>query len=151
MKTLITLCIATLALTSCNEHSSTYPMHSENEKIVRQYFKYFNNHNWTEMAAIYVEVSDFKDPSLGQGIVRQTRKQIIEKYTELGNLFPDLKDEIVHIYPSGEKQIIVEFVSTGTGPDGTQFELPICTIFTIENGQITKDFTYYDNFCSEVP
>ena len=24
--------------------------------------------------------------------------------------------------------------------------MPICTIFTIENGLITKDFTYFDNF-----
>ena len=45
--------------------------------------------------------------------------------------------------------MIVEFISTGTAEDGSQFELPICTIFTIENGKITKDFTYYDNFNEE--
>ena len=42
--------------------------------------------------------------------------------------------------------MIVEFVSTGTAPDGTKFELPIVSIFTIEEGMITKDWTYYDNF-----
>ena len=57
-----------------------------------------------------------------------------------------LRNEIVQIYPSGEKHIIVEFVSTGTALDNSKFELPICTIFTIENGLITKDFTYFDNF-----
>lgn len=45
-----------------------------------------------------------------------------------------------------EKHITVESISTGTAADGSKFELPICTIFTIENGKITKDFTYYDNF-----
>ena len=60
-------------------------------------------------------------------------------------MFPDIKDRIVNIYPSGDKHVVVEFISTGTAPDGTKFELPICTIFTIENGKITKDFTYFDN------
>ena len=72
--------------------------------------------------------------------------QIVKKYTELAELFPDVKDKIVQIYPSGDKHIIVEFISSGTAPDGLKFELPICTIFTIEKGFITKDFTYYDNF-----
>jgi len=40
---------------------------------------------------------------------------------------------------------IVEFVASGTAPDGSPFELPIAAIFTIENGVITHDFTYYDN------
>lgn len=31
-------------------------------------------------------------------------------------------------------------------PDNSKFTLPICTVFTIENGLITQDFTYYDNF-----
>lgn len=118
----------------------------ENKKLVIKYFEHFNKHEWEKMAGMYSEVSGFKDPSLGQGIVKQTRLQIIEKYSGLNEMFPDIKDEIVQIYPSDDKHIIVEFISTGTAPDGSMFELPICTIFTIENGQITKDFTYYDNF-----
>ena len=52
---------------------------------------------------------------------------------------------MVAVYPSGDKNVIVEFVSKGTLPDQSKFELPICTIFTIENGKITKDYTYFDN------
>ena len=92
----------------------------ENEKIVRQYYEHFNKHEWEKMADMYTEVSDFKDPSLGQRIVKQTRQQIIAKYSGLGEIFPDVKDEIVQIYPSGNKHIIVEFISTGTAPDGTR-------------------------------
>jgi ketosteroid isomerase-like protein len=129
---------------SCNNKSKD--MENENEKLVRQYFEYFNSHNWTKMAEMYVESADFKDPTLGIGIVKQTRLQTIKKYAELKEIFGDLNDKIIQIYPSGEKNIIVEFISSGTAVDGSKFELPICTIFTIENGKITKDFTYFDNF-----
>jgi len=73
-------------------------------------------------------------------------QQIIEKYSELNKLFPNLHDQVIQMYPSGDNHIIVEFVSSGTAPDSSKFELPICTILTIENGMITKDFTYFDNF-----
>lgn len=117
-----------------------------NEKLVRKYYEHFNNHDWENMANMYAPTAEFKDPSFGTEIVLQTREEIVKKYSELNEVFADIKDEIVAVYPSGEKHIIVEFVSTGTAPDDSKFELPICTIFTIENGLITKDFTYYDNF-----
>ncbi len=133
-------------LFSCNKLSAVKVGTNNNEKLVQQYFAYFNQHDWDKMAGMYTENADFKDPSLGPGMVKQTRKQIAAKYQELSQLFPDIKDEIVNIYPAGENNIIVEFISTGTAPDKSTFKLPVCTIFTIENGLITKDFTYYDNF-----
>ena len=75
--------------------------------------------------------------------------QTIDKYSQLSKIFPNLHDQVVQIYPSGDSHIIVEFVSSGTAADGTKFELPICTILTVENGLITKDFTYFDNFNEE--
>ncbi|MFA9213580.1 MAG: nuclear transport factor 2 family protein [Candidatus Methylacidiphilales bacterium] len=143
MKHLTISFFATFVLISCNNQSITA---SDNEKLVTQYFKHFNNHEWTKMANMYSEISEFKDPSLGQGIVKQTRQQIIDKYSELNKVFLDLHDKVIQIYPSGDKHIIVEFVSSGTASDSSKFELPICTILTIENGIITKDFTYFDNF-----
>ena len=122
---------------------------SDNEKLVTQYFEHFNNHEWTKMADMYLDTAEFKDPSLGQGIVKQTRQQIVDKYSDLNKIFLDLHDQVIQIYPSGDKHIIVEFVSSGTVPDNTKFDLPICTIFTIENGMITKDFSYFDNFDEE--
>lgn len=149
MKKKLALFIIVLALIACNNTKEKNMVISDNEKLVKQYFEHFNNHDWEKMANMYTEISEFKDPSLGQGIVKQTRKQIIEKYSELNKFFPDLHDQVIQIYPSGEKHIIVEFVSTGTAPDNSKFELPICTIFTIENGIITKDYTYFDNFEEE--
>ena len=147
MRKILSLLTLTFILIACNNQTKEKTMEtSTNEKIVKQYFEHFNNHEWTKMANMYAETTDFKDPSLGQGIVRQTRQQIVEKYSELHKVFPDLHDQVIQTYPSGDKHIIVEFVSSGTAPDNSKFELPICVIFTIENGLITKDFSYFDNF-----
>ena len=149
MKNNFTIFIIAFALISCNNQKQKTMPTNDNEKLVKQYFEHFNNHDFAKMANMYAETTDFKDPSLGQGIVKQTRQQTIDKYTELAKIFPDLHDQVIQTYPSGDKNIIVEFVSSGTGPDKVKFELAICTILTIENGLITKDFTYFDNFDEE--
>lgn len=151
MKNVLCTFVLAAALITCNNKKSATGAGFDNEMLIRQYYEHFNRHEWEKMAALYTEIADFKDPSLGQGIVKQTRQQIIEKYAELGAIFPDVKDEVIQIYSSRDKYVIVEFVSKGTAPDGSMFELPICTIFTIENGQIAKDFTYYDNFENPQP
>lgn len=144
MKYLATLILASILLVSCSNHQQNGQL--ENEKLIKKYYQLFNNHQWIEMAKMYAPISEFKDPSLGQGIVKQSREDIVIKYAGLQEMFPNVKDEIVQIYPSDDKHLVVEFISKGTAADGSTFELPICTIFTIENGLITKDFTYYDNF-----
>jgi ketosteroid isomerase-like protein len=142
MKNILIILTSLFLLNACN----IKPKESPNEKLIKQYFEHFNNHDWNKLASMYADTTDFKDPTLGQGKVKQTQKQTIEKYTELSKIFPNIKDEIIAIYPSGDSHIIIEFTSSGKALDNTAFELPICTIFTIENGLITKDFTYFDNF-----
>lgn len=115
-------------------------------EFVHKYFDLFNQHNWEGLASMYSPTAEFKDPSLGPGIVKQSRQEFIKKYSSLSESIPDVKDTVVSVYPSGDKHVIVEFISSGTAPDGTKFELPICTIFQIDAGLITKDFTYFDNF-----
>lgn len=144
MKNVIQFSLLFFSIIACNNNKTTGSDNAHNA-IIKQYFEYFNQHDWQNMANMYSEVADFKDPSLGKGVVKQTHAQIIEKYTEMSKTFPDVRDEVQQVYSSGEKHIVVEFISKGTTPDGSKFELPICTIFTIENGKITKDFTYYDN------
>jgi ketosteroid isomerase-like protein len=143
MKKELSLFLLVAALFSCNQPKQQI---ADNEAIVKQFFAYFNQHDWNKMAEMYSETADFKDPSLGKGIVKQTRAQTIQKYSELQKVFPDLHDEVIKTYPSGNNYIVVEFVSSGTAPDGVKFELPICTILHVENSKITQDFTYFDNF-----
>lgn len=144
IKILISGIILFSILISCS--NSNDKIQAENEKLIENYFKLFNDHKWKELSDLYVENAEFKDPSFGIGIVKQSKVEFVKKYTELNQVFPDLNDKVIQVYPSGDKNIIVEFVSTGTAPDQSKFELPISTIFTIENGKITKDYTYYDNF-----
>ena len=118
---------------------------AQQEKVVQQYFEYFNSHDWDKMASLYADSAQMKDPAYDAEMMVMTQSDILKKYSELGQMIPDVRDSIIAIYPSGS-QVIVEFISTGTAPDSTKFVLPICTIFTLENGVITKDFTYYDNF-----
>ncbi|MBL0911466.1 MAG: nuclear transport factor 2 family protein [Bacteroidia bacterium] len=117
----------------------------KNEKLVRTYFDHFNRHDWNKMAAMYSDPAEFRDPSFGKDPVKQTRAEVAKKYGEMGAVFPDMRDEITAVYASGDKHVTVEFTSRATDPDGSKFELPICVVFTIENGLITKDYTYYDN------
>jgi len=124
-------------------------LQAQNVELINQFFTHFNQHEWAKMAAMYTDPADFKDPSFGPGIFSQTREETIEKYAELNAIFPDLHDEVINIYPSGSSHVIVEFVSSGTGPDSSTFTLPVCAIFTIEDGKITRDFTYCDNFEEE--
>ena len=141
----LSICVvAVFVLVACKNQSTQ--KHVVHEQLVLQYFEYFNHHDWEKMANMYADTAYFKDPSLGVGIVKQSRKQTLEKYTELHKVFPDLHDQIIQTYPAGDNHFVVEFISTGTGPDHMKFELPICTIFTFKDGRIIKDFTYYDNF-----
>lgn len=116
----------------------------ENETIARKVYERFNAHDWEGMAALYSDSTEFKDPSFGVKAVTQSRQQIVEKYAAMHKETPDIHDQITGVYPSGDKRVIVEFVSSGSMPDGNKWELPICTVFTIEKGKITKDYTYYD-------
>tara|TARA_R110002020_G_scaffold47905_5_gene136862 strand:- start:1797 stop:2240 length:444 start_codon:yes stop_codon:yes gene_type:complete len=145
MRRLFIILIITFTV-SCAEKRDFSKQQDQNQKVIEQYFEHFNNHDWQKMAEMYIETAEFKDPSLGSGIVKMTKAETIAKYSELNAIFPDIHDRIVQTYLSGEKNIIVEFISSGTAPDNSKFELPICTIFTIENGKITKDFSYFDNF-----
>ena len=154
MRNLILLsCFSIAAFSSCtNEKAKEQPVPapassvgSNPEGVARLLFERFNQHDWEGMAALYTDTAEFKDPSLGKGIVKMTRTETVKKYKELNGFFPNIRDSVVAMYPSGDNYVTVEFISKGTAPDGTVFELPICTILTIEQGFITRDFTYYDN------
>ena len=130
---------------SKNENKLADKITEDNVKVAKELFMHFNNHDWQKMANLYSEKAEFKEPASGMVAHQKSKDMIIKEYSELQNQFPDVQDSVVAVYPSGDKNVIVEFVSKGILPDQSKFELPICTIFTIENGKITKDYTYFDN------
>jgi len=117
---------------------------SKNIELVRSVFRNFNEHKWRQMADLYANPAEFKDPTFGFDIVIQSQEQIIHKYEQMEKMSFDIQDTIVELYATEDKHIIVEFVSSGSNSDGSKWQLPLVTIFTIENNLITKEFTYYD-------
>lgn len=133
-----------LFFTACQSSSSS--MEEKNKALIERYFILFNQHDWKALSEMYADSAEFKDPTSGMKVIKKTKAQFVEEYTGLQQQFPDVHDQVLNVYPSGDKQVTVEFVSTGTGADQKKFELPIVVIFRIENGKIVQDFTYYDNF-----
>jgi ketosteroid isomerase-like protein len=129
---------------ACQQKPVVQPQDNNLAPLVRQYFSYFNQHDWEKMASMYADSATFLDPSFGVEKVKQTHAEFVAKYQQLQKAIPDIKDEIVQLYPSGPDCIIVEFLGTGTGPDGQFFKMPICAILKFKDGKIVEDLTYYD-------
>jgi ketosteroid isomerase-like protein len=115
----------------------------KNLAITHALFDAFNQHDWEKVASMYSENASFLDPSYGREYVKKLRSEIAMKYAELEKIFPDIRDDITGMYPSGDK-VIVEFQSTGSVSDSVKFKLPIISVLTFKEGQIIKDVTYYD-------
>jgi ketosteroid isomerase-like protein len=115
-----------------------------NIELTQKMFAAFNAHNWQEMASCYAVDAKYLDPAYGQNFVYKSHQEIVAKYFEMQQLFPDIKDSIVDMQ-AVNNQVVVQFVSSGSSGDSIQFKLPICTVLTFANGKIVKDATYYDN------
>jgi ketosteroid isomerase-like protein len=135
-----------MACTNANNNGQNKATENANITIVKQSFDYFNKYDWAKMATLYIDNAELWEPSMGQEVKKHTPAQIIQKFTELNKMVPDVHNEIGQIYPSGDKHVIVEYTSRGTGPDGKKFTLPMCSVYTFDKGKISRDMTYYDNF-----
>lgn len=139
------LCLLFLALfAACGERQAPN-LEIDFTQRVQHYFELFNSHQWEQLSNLYTDTASMKDPSLGVGCIRQTKQEIKIKYQELQKIIPDVHDSIIAIYPSKSNSCTVEFISSGTLPDGSHMKLPICTIFTYKDSLIVADYTYYDN------
>lgn len=139
-----TLVLVFAAVSVVFGQSSKKPMDTEpNKQLARQMFEAFNKHDWQKMAGCYANPAEFLDPSYGMEYVKKTHQDLVEKYSEMQKMFPDIKDDLVNVYAAGDK-VIVEFVSSGSLPGGEKWKLPICTILTVKDGKIIRDATYYD-------
>ncbi|NOS94074.1 MAG: nuclear transport factor 2 family protein [Cyclobacteriaceae bacterium] len=116
----------------------------QNIALTQKMFAAFNAHNWQEMASCYAVDAQYLDPAYGQNFVSKTHPEIVAKYFEMHQMFPNIKDSIVEMQ-AVKNQVVVQFVSSGSSGDSIQFRLPICTVLTFANGKIVKDATYYNN------
>jgi hypothetical protein len=130
------LCLTCVACISTNSSEI------ENEKTIQKLFESFNQHNWQAMADCYADTATFLDPSLGVEFVRLTKADIVKKYADMEKQIPDIRDSVL-VLIAKENQVWVEFISKGKLNDTTQIYIPIATHFTLENGKVIKDNTYY--------
>jgi hypothetical protein len=138
MKTLLLFLGISLVTISCGTRDN-----EKNIAVASLMFEAFNQHDWEKMTSYYSDEALFLDPSYGTEYVTKSRKETAGKYAELQKMFPNIRDHIVGMYPSGDK-VTVEFVSSGTLGDTLKFQLPIVTVLTFKAGIIIKDATYYD-------
>jgi ketosteroid isomerase-like protein len=115
----------------------------QNIAITQKMFEAFNKHEWQAMALYYTDNALFLDPAFGKDYVTKTQQETVAKYSELQKIFPDLHDEVVGMYPSGDK-VTIEFIATGNMEDSISFKLPIVSVLTFKDGKIIRDATYYD-------
>jgi ketosteroid isomerase-like protein len=116
----------------------------QNKETAAQLFAAFNAHDWKKMNSLYSVDADYLDPAYGMEYVKKSPTEIIEKYSGMKKMFPNIHDEVKGMYASGNK-VTVEFISTGSSGDSIKFALPICAVLTFQNGKIIHDATYYDN------
>jgi ketosteroid isomerase-like protein len=108
--------------------------------IVQRLFSAFNRHDIDTMARLYasdaiLESPDFCSARRGPEGVRKT-------YADLFRTFPDIVDQVTGSVASGER-VAVQFVAHSQG-FGASHELRLATFFTIRNGLIVHDETYFD-------
>lgn len=144
MKNILLLISIAVFISACG--TKEYASNTEaNKKIVLEMFEAFNNHDWEKMASYYGDSAIFKDPSFGNEAIVQTKADIVKKYAELEQMFPDVKDSLLNIYAAENDHIVVEFISHGKLTDTSEWKLPIATIFKLKDNKIVEDFTYYNN------
>ena len=126
MKQMLFLSLILLLSVSCSENKPTIVDNkmAQNQAVIEQLYTHFNNHDWVKMASLYTDTADMKDPAFGLKMVKMSQADIIKKYQELNAMMPDVRDDVVKMYHS-ENHVIVEFISSGTAPDKSKFELPI--------------------------
>lgn len=117
-----------------------------NIEIAKKSFAAFNAHNWEEQAGYFSDTCQYLDPTYGDTHVVKSRIEKIEKYRKMEKMSPDIKDEITTIFGVADK-VVVQFISSGTAKTDQgdyNWSLPICCVFTFQNGLIVKDETYYN-------
>lgn len=140
MKTIFFVLLCACCLAACSSLNNNEQ--EQNVAIVKSMFNAFNKHDWKAMADHYADSASFLDPAYGTEYVVQSKAEMIQKYSELQAMFPDVQDHVVGLYPSGDK-VAVEFISSGKN-DSVEFTLPISCILTLKDGKIIRDATYYD-------
>ncbi|MCW3465511.1 nuclear transport factor 2 family protein [Chitinophaga nivalis] len=139
------LCLLSmLVFAGCVQPGGKISLANANVHVVKELYEAFNAHDWTKAADCYADTAIFLAPGGSTDTLLQTRQQTIAGYQALQKTFPDIRHEVKEVY--GERNhIIVEFIAEATGSDGSKWQRPMCSVFTVKEGKIKCDHTYSGN------
>jgi limonene-1,2-epoxide hydrolase len=111
-------------------------------EVVRSKFAAFNQHDAHAIEEIYAGAATLNSPDYNNLV---GNKAIADTYRKLFDSIPDAKDNIERL-ESVDKRVYVQFTLTGhwNGMQDKPIGIRIMAIYTVEDGRIIEDATYYD-------
>lgn len=139
--TTVAVCLAMCAALSTSAFAESH-RDTGQIKTVRLKFEAFDKHDASTIEEIYAVDATLHSPDYPQ-LVGNT--QIADTYRRLFEAIPDAKDNLVSLDSAGDK-VYAQFVLTGhlKGAEGKPISVPIMSVYTVRNGHIVGDTTYYD-------
>ena len=115
---------------------------SRSIETVRSKFAAFNLHDVAAIEKIYSQGAILNTPDYRDLV---GNKPIAETYRKLFDAIPDAKDDI-ELLESAGNHIYVKFIMTGhwNGAQDKPINAHIMAVYTVRDGRIIGDTTYYD-------
>ncbi|MGH8160427.1 MAG: nuclear transport factor 2 family protein [Rhodanobacter sp.] len=143
MKTAVMIALACLAygMTSTPGFAASY-QGVDPVKTVRQKFEAFNRHDASTIEGIYATDAILHSPDYPE---LAGNSRIADTYRGLFDAIPDANDNVQNIDSSGDR-VYAQFVLSGhlKGTGGKFVKVPIISVYTVRDGHIVADSTYYD-------
>ena len=110
--------------------------------VARQKFFAFDRHDTAAIQNLYAADAVLKSPDYPD---LQGNAQIGDTYQRLLKAIPDARDEVQSLDRSGQK-VYAQFLLIGhwMGSADKPIRVPILSVYTIRDGHIVADTTYYD-------
>lgn len=143
LKRLLSTLLVGFGCLSCT--SSESPAQASNVLLVKEANVLFNQHDWKELGKLFADSMCIKEPDNGTQIIKKSKQQQLNKLQTMHQTFPNLSRHITQLYASGNHHVIVEAITEGLAADSSQLSQSTCTIFTVENGKISREYTYHLN------
>jgi ketosteroid isomerase-like protein len=113
------------------------------EKFVNSFLKAWNDHDVNAVMALMTDDCIF-EASFGNqvwGTRYEGSEEIETGVKTIFNTIPNIHWEKIRHFIC-EDHVVVEWLTTGTRSDGTEFEVQGCDILTIRNGKISAKRAY---------
>ena len=112
------------------------------KNTVRNKFAAFNQHDVAAIEEIYSRSATLNSPDYHDLV---GNKPIAETYRKIFDSIPDAKDTIQQLESAGQ-HVYVQFVLSGhwNGLQDKPISVRIMAVYTVKDGRIVADATYYD-------